>query len=313
MSAELAAMAERVRPIPLGILLRERGFEPRKEGNSTMWRGNAWKINVTGESLWYDHKAGKGGNGAIDLIMYLEGLNFKEAVESLSGGKHSRLVALPAAVQLPPPRRPLSQLMKEFATRDDSHWPHALDYLTKRRCLPPDVVDNLYKGGRIYANDRGGIVFRHYDTHWNVAGATIKSTYSKFSQCVGNKTGAWFHVGPPPYDCQSIAITESPIDAISYSTLFPDRHLCVVSVAGQHVPDQLLQLCDHSAKYGRLENVIIGLDNPAFEKSETAGEITRGVIETTLSKCPNARLHAPTAKDWNDDLCMARKRHVKTL
>jgi hypothetical protein len=77
-------MAADVRKIPLSQVLSSRGFVARKEGNSTMWRDNAHAINVTGDALWYDHKAGKGGVGTIDLVMHLDGQSFREAVNSLS-------------------------------------------------------------------------------------------------------------------------------------------------------------------------------------------------------------------------------------
>ena len=302
-------MAADVRKIPLSEVLSSRGFVARKEGNSTMWRGNAQAINVTGDALWFDHKSGKGGVGTIDLVMHLDGQSFREAVHSLSGGHHGRFDAHSAAATPLAERRPLGELMDEYARRDDTRWPNAFAYLTKRRCLPAEVVDDLHKCGRVYANDRGGVVFLHHDELGQLGGATIKSSnpYSHFAQCVGNKTGSWFHVGLPPADCQTIAITESPIDAISYHVLHPEKHLCVVSVAGQYIPDDLLRVC-------RNKKTIIAIDNPALERSEQAADITRGIIETTLAKCPHAHLHTPAAKDWNDDLCQAaRKHHVKTV
>lgn len=321
MPTQLASIASDLRNIPLSEELKRRGLTPRKEGNSTMWRGNAWAINVAGDSLWFDHKAGRGGRGAIDLVMHMDNCGFKEAVETLSGGrvltplpsdawekgnqKHGELV-IDLASHLTA-RPPLSEQMNQFAKRDNYRWPQAFSYLTNRRCLPPAVINDLHRSGRIYANNKGGIVFLHHDTNGNVGGATIKSTSGKFSQTIGNKTGAWFHVGQP-LEAQTICITESPIDAISYSALHPDKHLCVISVSGQYIPDQLLETCKGEGK-----RVIIGLDNPALERSPIAGMRTEGVIETTLAKCPNAIRHTPTAKDWNDDLCAAKKRMVKSL
>ena len=152
-------------------------------------------------------------------------------------------------------------------------------------------------------------MFLHHDELGQLGGATIKSSnpYSHFAQCVGNKTGSWFHVGCAPSEAATIAITESPIDAISYHVLHPEKHLCVVSVAGQYIPDDLLRV-SHNKK------TIIAIDNPALERSEQAADITRGIVETTLAKCPHAHLHTPAAKDWNDDLCQAaRKQRIKTL
>ena len=100
-----------------------RGFVARKEGNSTMWRGNAQAINVTGDALWFDHKSGKGGVGTIDLVMHLDGQSFREAVHSLSGGRHGRFDAHPAVATPLAERRPLGELMDEYARRDDTRWP----------------------------------------------------------------------------------------------------------------------------------------------------------------------------------------------
>ena len=320
MPSQLASVANDVRNIPPSEVLKGRGLEPHKEGNSTMWRGNAWAINVTGDSLWFDHKAGKGGSGAIDLVMHMENASFKEAVASLSGRRpgaawhagewdKAREKYGDLVIDLAPnlsERRPLTELMNQYAKRDDYRWPQAFNYLTQRRCLPSATVNDLHRAGRIYSNNRGGIVFLHHDTNGGVGGATIKSTSSKFSQCVGNKTGAWFHVGQPPQDCGPLAITESPIDAISYSVLHPEENLCVVSIAGHYIPDQLLQACED-------KEVIIAIDNPAFERSQQAAKITREIIATTMAKRPHAHVLTPMAKDWNDDLCAAQKRHVKSI
>ena len=193
-------MAADVRKIPLSEVLSSRGFVARKEGNSTMWRGNAQAINVTGDALWFDHKAGKGGVGTIDLVMHLDGQSFREAVNSLAGGRYSSSADLDAVAVPFVERRPLAEMMDEYARREDTRWPHAFAYFTKRRCLPADVIEELHKTGRVYANDRGGVVFLHHDEKGHLGGATIKSTnpYSNFAQCVGNKTGSWFHVGSSP-------------------------------------------------------------------------------------------------------------------
>ena len=88
-----------VRALPLiGILdrLKEEGvlfwrrdedFVPEKN-NRTMRlfisvpSGIAWEMLLT-DSKWFDTRAGKGGGGGIDLVMYLFGLDFVMAVKLL--------------------------------------------------------------------------------------------------------------------------------------------------------------------------------------------------------------------------------------
>ena len=215
MPSQLASI-DYARSTPLSEVLSARGLEGRKEGNSTMWRGNAWAINVTGDALWYDHKAGKGGRGAIDLVMHLDNVPFKEAVAALSGGRAA--AAWPEGSDLQNAwdkanrqygaleinlaasgRRQLPELLDQYAKRDDNRWPDVSRYLTNRRGLPLEIVEDLYKSCRVYANDRGSVVFLHHDMAGKQGGATIRSTnpHSPFSQCIGNKRGAWFQRRAP--------------------------------------------------------------------------------------------------------------------
>jgi hypothetical protein len=75
-------MAADVRKIPLSDILASRGFVARKEGNSTMWRGNAQAITSRVTRYGLTTKAGR-GVGTIDLVMHLDGQSFREAVHSL--------------------------------------------------------------------------------------------------------------------------------------------------------------------------------------------------------------------------------------
>ena len=66
---------------------RDADFVPAKD-NRTMRlfisspSGVAWEILVT-DLKWYDSRAGKGGGGGIDLVMYLLGVDFLTAVTLL--------------------------------------------------------------------------------------------------------------------------------------------------------------------------------------------------------------------------------------
>lgn len=65
----------------------DRDFAPVKNPGTQRWivslaAGTA-ELLVTGVK-WYDTRIGKGGGGAIDLVMHLEGVNFVAAVKRLS-------------------------------------------------------------------------------------------------------------------------------------------------------------------------------------------------------------------------------------
>ncbi len=62
-------------------------FVPEKDSRTvrlfiSVPSGSAWEILVT-DLKWFDTRAGKGGGGGIDLVMYLLGVDFASAVTLL--------------------------------------------------------------------------------------------------------------------------------------------------------------------------------------------------------------------------------------
>jgi hypothetical protein len=61
-------------------------FRPLKNSSSSRWHasvgGREFELVLTGPKFW-DTRAELGGGGAIDLVMHLTGLKFKDAVRQL--------------------------------------------------------------------------------------------------------------------------------------------------------------------------------------------------------------------------------------
>jgi hypothetical protein len=90
--AELLAWLREVPPQlaleRLGLYVAvDRDFVPMKDARTERWivslPAGELELLITGPK-WYDTRAGKGGGGAIDLLMHLEGLDFVAAVKRLS-------------------------------------------------------------------------------------------------------------------------------------------------------------------------------------------------------------------------------------
>ena len=152
--------------------------------------------------------------------------------------------------------------MARYAVRDDSNWPTARAYLTETRKIDPAIVDELHAVGSIYANDHlpnPSLVFLHRDAHGKVRGATLRDTrhQSAFRPCLGNQLSAWFTLGNLNNAARVVAV-ESPIDALSYYSLFASRWdaLATVSCAGSTVPHELMFLA-----YDRRQPFAVGFDN----------------------------------------------------
>ena len=140
------------------------------------------------------------------------------------------------------------------------------------------------------------LVFLHREPHGKVRGATLRDSRheSAFRPCLGNKLSAWFTVGN--FDnAERVVAVESPIDALSYYSLFAGRcdALAVVSCAGSTVPHELM-----FQAYDRRQSFIVAFDNDA------AGERGRSKAWDDTADWAGFRLSSecPKHKDWNDDL-----------
>jgi hypothetical protein len=104
---EIQARADRVRGLPLQAVLLATGATPDRV-DKAKWQTARGVISVTGMKFMnWSH--GVGGGGAIDLVIHLNGMGFRDAVEwlwrrlpSLDLPEHARLPAEPD-LKLPPP------------------------------------------------------------------------------------------------------------------------------------------------------------------------------------------------------------------
>jgi hypothetical protein len=189
----------------------------------------------------------------MDLVMHIAEVDFSVACRSLAD-EFRPLAAAQANLPFPsssrcqtaPEKKSFEELIALYAVRDDSNWPVARAYLSETRKIDPAIVDELHAVGSIYANDHlpnPSLVFLHRDPHGKVRGATLRDTrhHSAFRACLGNKLTAWFSVGNLAH-ADRVAAVESPIDALSYYSLFAGRcdALAVVSCAGSTVPHELM-------------------------------------------------------------------------
>jgi len=305
MSAAIQQVADQVRDISLGELLGWHGFKITKEGVSIRARSEHHNIVVTG-TKWFDNKAGLGGAGAIDLQMHLCGGDFQTTCRVLADGFRPT----GAGLLFPPDRnpgerrRPFEELAAQYAVPSSANWQKARDYLVETRKIDHALVDELHEKGKIYANTHlpnPGIVFLHQTMDGRVAGATLRDTRheSSFRPCLGNKLSAWFSVGDLA-NAHTIVAVESPIDALSYHSLFigRDRGHVVVSCSGSSVPDDLMW-----SAYDRSQKFIVALDN------DSAGELgwQKAWDSATEWSGFDISSECPRLKDWNADLVASHR------
>lgn len=305
MSAAIREAADQVRGIPLGELLRWHGFKITKEGVSIRARSEHHNIVVTG-SKWFDNRSGTGGVGAIDLQMHLCGGDFQTTCHVLAEGFRPTGAGLvfPPGKSTENRRKPFEELAAQYAVPSAGNWPVARDYLVETRKIDPVIVDELHGRGSIYANNHHpnpGIVFLHRNPHGKVQGATLRDTRheSSFRPCLGNKLSAWFSIGDLA-NAQTVVVVESPIEALSYHTLFAGRNdpLAIVSCSGSFVPEELM-----FQAYERRQSFVVALNN------DDAGELGWQKAWDSTTEWTGFKLSSacPQRNDWNADLVAAQR------
>jgi Toprim-like/Protein of unknown function (DUF3991) len=272
-----------LRQISLESVLTRLGAA-RDRYDRTKWHTDGGTVVVQRKGILFNSFDGSGikGRGAVDLVIQLRQVQFREAIrwlsENFSESCHSMwlpeepelgLRTETAAIEPKPCGIPLSSPF---------HWPRVREYLTDLRHLDPKLVDQLNRDGVVFADDRSNAVFRHGDS-----GCELRGTgQSRFAGSRGRKTG--FVISGD--QGAETWLVESAIDAISVKQLRPNAQ--VISTGGDNAG--LERTCLAKIR-GPL---VIGYDNdPAGDRMAQRAQLTR----------PDAvRLPPNGGKDWNEAL-----------
>ena len=281
-----------LRSLPLAEVAAELGLTTKKDKHK--YESERHTISING-SKFYDWKEMKGGGGAIDLVMYVNNIDFKEAVVWLGDRFDEATVVSTASQQV---REMIRELQKqEFVppVMVEENWSEVRNYLTKKRKLPSRLVDKLHLSGTIYADRQKNVVFlrRSFD-ETRITGANLRGTVGDNNEFKGLAQGTkrnqgWFYfeIGEQSVDSiKRVVLVESPIDAMSLSVLErtdSKKTLYLSSDGAGNIPLELLSK----------KEVVIAYDN------DDAGT---AMAERMKDKLPHATRKLPKAKDWNEDL-----------
>lgn len=290
----LRAVANEVRVLALTDVALFLGGEQAKH-DKQRWDFDGcsvWFGKGQNSHRFYDHHAGRGGGGAIDLAIHVLNCDFKAAVAALSPlvgaeppgqSRPAPQAGVPADFAPPTPCPKYSGLLRE--------------YLTVKRALPLAVVEPALADGRIHADTRRNAVFLCHDGDGKLTGAELRGTGPKpfKGMATGSRRGVGFftlaHATP-----ERLVVVESALDALAYRALFPHELATIVSTAGVLSSCPALEALATSLG---VAEVMLAYDNDA------AGEAAATALATELSRRPDwtIRRRIPWGgKDWNDML-----------
>ena len=174
-------------------------------------------------------------------------------------------------------------------------------YLENTRKIPQSTLKNPLFAGRIYRDTYGNVVFPHFD-HMGVCGLELKNT-DKGVFVRGSAKGLW--TSTINLNAQALVITESPIDGLSYFTLFPELQksgVVFVSVSGGLRPHQVQLIIDLIKKLSQLQKIILAVDHDAG--GEKIQKTIRDGVKNAGVFVGNMLTHVPEkiGDDWNEVL-----------
>ena len=270
-------LAQHLRAIPLETVLPLCGAQ-KDHDDQRKWHTSAGALSVTGAKFmnWHDSV---GGGGAIDLVMHLNHLDFKAAVDWLA---HHFPGARPPQ---PVPPTPPSQL--RLPSPDPSKLGRVKEYLAQQRGITPTLLDPLIQSGTLYADTRANAVFLLLGKENLPVGAELRGTTQRVWR--GLAPGSQKDLGCfsiPATPLPGIILCESAIDAISCFALHP-HHRCLSTAGARPNPRWLQPLLSQG------HPVYCG-----FDADPTGDDMARAM--TALH--PIVKRLRPPKHDWNDVL-----------
>ncbi|MGG6240971.1 DUF6908 domain-containing protein [Nodosilinea sp. AN01ver1] len=221
----LQEIADEVRGADLEDVAAHLGLECDRH-DKHKWRNGDHIISISGP-LFMDWLADSGGRGAIDLVMHVQGAEFKQAVEWLSGRDLSQRPTHVATYAQTKEREPR---VLEMPATNEHRWTGVREYLVETRKLPAVLVDRLHERGLIFADDHQNAVFLRHQLQaqtWSrgeVIGASLRGTWGDENYFHGLAPGSarnrgWFWIGTGQGPVNRVLLVESPIDAMSLAML----------------------------------------------------------------------------------------------
>lgn len=254
-----------------------------------------------GKWMWWSR--GIGGRSALDYLVKVKGLNFIEAVETITGKTASRS---PVYVREKPNTEQRPLLLPEKSKTTDK----VFEYLFNRGIDYEIISDCINKGYIFESLPYHNVVFVGYDEHEKPKYAAYRSTNSikLMGDCSGSQKQYSFRLDNGYSD--EVHIFECAIDLLSYATLYKLqgkdwRNLNLVSLAGVYSPKKDIEsskvpiaLDNFLSKHQETEKIFLHLDN------DIAGRNATKAMQFLLSDKYEVIDSPPhSGKDFNDFLC----------
>jgi len=278
------------------------------ESNNYQKYGNVHQLKdhdslIIFKGNWFRYSRGYGGQNALDFLVKVRGMEFKDAVQSLLDG---RLAYVPAAVRKRPPARPPPKepLVLPPPNRNND----AVYAYLQGRGIEKSVIRRCIENGTLYESARTHhCVFVGFDGGKEKF-ACVRSTSGDVKKDIKNSDKHFGFVLPPKQaESRNLAVYESPVDALS--------HAAIYEMGGKEWDGYRLSLGGVSSlalfgfleRYRDIDSIHLSLDNDAAGKDATDRIIKELLSDKRFSHIRITVAPPPMGKDFNDTLQAIRQ------
>ena len=292
------------RSINLSEFAASRGYarDERESGKSVcmMRHPDGDKIAITqaedtGFWLYCSNRDARDNGTIIDFVQWREGGTLGEVRKILrdwlGGSTRPKIPPAVFAPSLLPMKRDRAAVMLAW---ESARFQAAVPYLMGRG-LGPDLLNLPRFSGCCRADNRGNVLFPHYDKG-GLCGFEIKNkNFTGFA--AGGVKGLWFSQCRP--SDWSLVLAESAIDALSFHILNPDEATRYMSTGGTMNAQQPALIRGAMERMPPGAVVLLAFDSD--EGGEKLAEEVRNVAPSGV-ELRRALPPVGTGKDWNDAL-----------
>lgn len=302
----------------IDFLERRRGLSFRRESGTYRCIEHNSLVISSDRKRWYWNSHAVGGNNVIDWFNSIEDIGFQECCRIMIGGKAGyEPVQYAKSIKKPPEKKPFKE-----PEHEGSRYSRVYMYLTKTRCIAPNIVKRLFDEKKLYQEAKyGNCVFCEYDKNgvMKFAERRATTTYKRYDEngkeikfrptVEGADYTYGFHIDADKNAvANSVFIFEAPIDLLSHATLTnikarnreAYRSQNRLSLSG--LSDIALEA--YLKEHPHVKTLIWCLDNDYWGQRDT-GKFIKKYDELGYTS-----LSAPVSfgKDYNELLCEVTRR-----